>query len=236
MFSSKRMTGVAAACAALMSLAVPAVSPAAVKVNLRVEGAARTLFEKAVVARAQTMRSNIPPDRGTHPCNVVENGGSGGSAATPVSALVPTRLRLGLKWYAEYTGFLVDSIARENPPDPGYWDFFVNGKGAADLEYLGGCQLALKNGDSVVWTVTDGSEFLLSLKRSGSDQATGASLLVTNASTGQPVGGASVAGRLTGADGRVVVPLPARGSRPKAYKATAPGAIRSNAVRISAAR
>ena len=144
MFGSKRRIGVAVACAAAASMVVPAGSTAAAKVDVRVEGAAKTLFAGAVAADPATLRSNVGPNPGRFPCNVLDNGGSGRKGATPISALAPTRLKLGLNWYPEYTGFLVDSIGRENPADPAYWDFWVNGKGAVELEYLGGCQLGLK--------------------------------------------------------------------------------------------
>ena len=222
------------ACAATASLAVPVVSPAATKVNLRVEGASKTLFEKTVAASPATMLSNTGPNRGRYPCDVVNNGGSGKSAATPVSSLVQTRMKLGLNWYPEYTGFLVDSIGAEDPADPAYWDFWVNGKGAVELEYLGGCQLGLKKGDSVVWAVTDGSQSLLVLEASGSGSGPTVRLAATSGATGAPVAGAKVGRLTTGADGTVEVPRPSRGS--VRFKATADGFIRSNAVKVSARR
>lgn len=234
MFSSKRRTGIAVACAALVSMAVPAGSMAAVKVDLRVEGASKTLLEKAVAASPATLRSNVGPNPGRFPCNVVDNGGSGKRAATPISALAPTRLKLGLNWYPEYTGFLVEAIRGEDPADPAYWDFWVNGKGAVELEYLGGCQLGLKKGDSVVWAVTDGSQALLVLEASGAGTAPSVKLTATNGATGAPVAGAKVGRLTTGSDGTVEVPRPARGS--VRVKATADGFIRSNTVKVSARR
>ncbi|MBU3675169.1 MAG: DUF4430 domain-containing protein [Solirubrobacteraceae bacterium] len=215
-------------------MAVPAGSMAAVKVDLRVEGSSKTLFEKAVAAGPETLRSNAGPNPGRFPCDVIENGGSGKRAATPISALAPTRLKLGLNWYPEYTGFLVDSIGAEDPADPAYWDFWVNGKGAVELEYLGGCQLGLKKGDSVVWAVTDGSQSLLMLKASGSGSGPTVRLTATSGATGVPVVGAKVGRLTTGADGTVEVPRPSRGS--VRFKATADGFIRSNAVKVSARR
>lgn len=234
MFSSKQKTGVAVACAALVSMVVPAMSSAAVKVNLRVEGAAKTLFERPVVASPATMTSNAGSSKGRYPCNVVDNGGSGRRSGTPVSSLIPTGMKLGLNWYPEYTGFLVESIGRERQAGSNYWDFWVNGKGAADLEYVGGCQLALKKGDSVVWAITDGSQALLVLKASGAASAPKVTLTASNGSTGAPVAGASVGGKLTGADGRVTVDRPTRGAL--RLKADATGFIRSNAVLVKRRR
>ena len=234
MFSSKRKTGIAVACAALVPIAVPAAATAAVKVKLRVEGASKTLFEREVVAKPASMRSNVGKNRGAFPCDVVSNGGSGRRAATPVSALAPTRMKLGLNWYPEFTGFMVDSIRGENPADPAYWDFWVNGKGAVELEYLGGCQLGLKKGDSVVWAVTDGSQALLVLRASGAASSPTVKLKATRGSTGAPVAGASVAGLLTGQDGTVMVRRPSRGA--VYLEARADGYIDSNSVRVTARR
>lgn len=234
MFSRTRRIGVAVACAATASLAVPVVSPAATKVNLRVEGASKTLFEKTVAASPATMLSNTGPNRGRYPCDVVNNGGSGKSAATPVSSLLPTRMKLGLNWYPEYTGFLVESIGRESQAGSNYWDFWVNGKGAVELEYVGGCQLGLKKGDSVVWAITDGSQALLVLKATGAASAPNVTVKATNGATGEPVAGASVGGRTTGADGTATVARPKRGAL--RLKATSTGYIRSNAVVVKARR
>ena len=235
MFSSKRRTGVAVACAAIASMAVPAGAMAAVKVDLRVEGASGTLFEKAVVASPATLRSNVGPNPGRFPCNLVYNGGSGRRAATPISALAPTRLKLGLNWYPDLAGFLVASIRGELPAGKDYyWDFWVNGRGAVELEFLGGCQLGLRRGDSVVWAITDGSQSLLVLKASGAPTAAAVKLTATSGATGAPVAGAKVGDLVTGADGTVEVPRPPRGS--VRLKATADGFIRSNAIRVGARR
>jgi len=234
MFSSRRI-GAAVACVAAASMAVPAASVAGVKVKLRVEGATKTLVEKTVSAGPAELRATTGPSRGkAFPCDVVNNGGSGGAGATPITALARAKMSLGLNWYPEYTGFLVESVGREKPADPRYWDFWVNGKGAADLEYLGGCQLALKKGDSVVWAVTDGSESLLNLSSSGRSAAPRVTVRATNGSTGEPVAGASVGGRLTGADGTATFARPPRGAL--RLEATAAGYIRSNTVVVARRR
>ncbi len=230
MFSSKRMTGVAVACATLMSLAVPVASPAAVKVNLRVEGATKTLFEKNLEAKPKELRSTIGDNRGAHPCNVASNGGSGARAATPTSALSESGLRLGLNWYSSFNDFLVESVSGEKPEGSRYWSLFVNGKSSE----LGGCQVGLKNRDAVVWAVTDGSEALLAMNASSNSRSSSVTVTVTDASTGAPVESATVGGRSTNAQGRAVVPRPDRGSR--TMKATKSGAIRSNSVKVSARR
>ena len=233
MFSSKRRTGIAAACAALVSMAVPAGSMAAVKVDLRVEGASRTLFDKKVRTAPAMLRANSGPVKGRYPCDVVGNGGSGPRAATPASALVSSGLAVGRRWYPDLAGFMITSVSREASGDL-YWDYFVNGKGAAAIDFLGPCQFGLRSGDSVVWALTDGSQSLLRLKASGGGSAAAVKLMATSGATGAPVAGARVGTLVTGADGAVEVPRPARGS--VRVNATANGFIRSNTVRIGALR
>lgn len=224
----------AVACAALVSMAVPAGSMAAVTpVKLRVEGSSKTLWDRAIGALPLELRSNVGPNPGVYPCDVVQNGGTGKRAATPVSALASIPLKRGLNWYPEYTGFMVTELGTDEPTGANYWDFWVNGKGAVDLEYIGGCQLGLKKGDSVVWAVTDGSHSLLILRVSGRSSSS-VTLTATNATTGAPVVGAKVGSATTGADGKATVGRPARGS--VRVKATAAGFIRSNAVKVSARR
>ena len=228
--------GVAVGAVAAAFLAVPGVAPATT-VNLRVEGASETLFEGPVRAMPASLTSNTGEHPGLFPCNVAENGGSGGRAANPISALASRGLALGLNWFPEYTGFIVESVSAEDPADPYYWDFFVDGKGAAELGYPGGCQLALRKGSSIVWTVTSGSEPLLKLRVSGSARSARVTATVTNATTGAPVKGARVGspgGPLTTATGRARIERPAAGSR--TLKATRAGAIRSNAVVVRARR
>ncbi len=230
MFSSKRRTGIAVACAAVVSMAVPAGSMAAVKVDLRVEGAKKTLFDKEVSAGPAVLTSNRGADPGRYPCDVVGNGGTGKRSATPTSALGQAKLRLGLNWYPSFTDFLVEAISGEAPEGSNYWSLFVDGKSSE----LGGCQVGLKKGDSVVWAVTDGSQALLLLKATGKTSSRTAILKATNGATGAPVAGAQVGRLTTGADGTVEVPRPSRGS--VRLKATADGFIRSNTVRVSARR
>ncbi|MFM9163900.1 MAG: DUF4430 domain-containing protein [Solirubrobacterales bacterium] len=230
MFSSKRRIGIAVACAAVVSMAVPGGSMAAVKVNLRVEGESRTLFERAVRANPEVLRSTLGENRGRYTCDVTGTGGPGRRAATPTSALAASGLKPGLNWYASFTDFLVESVSGEAPEGSRYWSLFVNGKSSE----LGGCQVALRNGDSVVWAVTDGSEPLLAFGSSGSSRSARVTVVVTDSLTGAPVEAANVGGRSTDARGRLTLLRPARGTL--RVKATKPGSIRSNTVRISARR
>lgn len=240
MSSKRTKAGAAMAAAAALAAILPATGVAsATKVNIRVEGSSRKLYEGPVNALPVVLKGNRGSYRGSYPCDVAANGGKGGKGASPVAALAATRLRLGLKWFPDLSGFMVETVSGELPPVSRglYWDFFVNGKGTEALGYPGGCQLALKRGDSVVWAVTDGSEPLLSLRASGAPGSPRVTLRVANAASGAPVAGALVGGAggpVTGADGRATVERPARGSR--RLWASRAGAIRSNTVVVKARR
>ncbi|HEX5621738.1 MAG TPA: hypothetical protein VFX51_25150, partial [Solirubrobacteraceae bacterium] len=115
--------------------------------------------------------------------------------------------------------------------DPGTNRFLAEYKNNA-FASLGACADPISNGDDVLFAYADGSEQLLALSgpartRPGSS----VTVRVTDAASNAPVQGATVGGRQTGADGRVVVgPLTTRGDTD--LKATKTGAIRSNRLRV----
>jgi hypothetical protein len=101
---------------------------------------------------------------------------------------------------------------------------------------LGACSDESHSGDDVLFAYADGSETLLQL--SGPTQGTpggSVTLKVTNAASGAPVAGASIGAGTTGVDGTVAVgPL---ASQPHVdFKASKPGAIRSNRLRVCVTR
>ncbi|MSX03105.1 MAG: hypothetical protein F2813_08115, partial [Actinobacteria bacterium] len=157
-FSPLRVLALASVLAA--AFVVPA--SAATKVNVRVEGSEATLFDGSVSVSAASLLSNTGEDRGSHQCNVAANGGGGAPAATPTSALVAaSQTALGdrlspiaLQWYGDFSDFLVGSIGGQAPAGFDYWELSVNWK----VAQVGGCGVALKKGDSVLWAVSDGAK------------------------------------------------------------------------------
>ncbi len=221
--------------AAVFVIALSASAAAATKVNVRVEGAKATLFEGDVSVGPGRLTSNRGKDRGSHLCNVAANGGNGAPAATPTRALLAAaelplgdRLGpLGLEWYGSFNDFLVGSIGGEAPTGDNYWELSVNWQVAE----VGGCGVALKNGDEVLWAVSNGSTPALRLDAPAvARKGRPFNVRVTSGATGKAVAGARVGGATTGVNGFARLTL--RSGSKRALGATKRGAIRSNVESI----
>jgi hypothetical protein len=229
-----------------------------VTVNLRVEGATKTLFEGPVAAEPQTFET--PSSKGAHPCNYAENGSSesefangGTPSATPTTALRAAALSSGLAFDAEWFGneahggnpgdFFVTQVgadANQTVPPFASWGYAVNETTAP----VGGCQIALAPGNEVLWAY---NYFNLPhrLRLSGPATAEAGktfSVHVVDAQTGAAMSGAAIgtfAGGVTttsasspttDGEGNASVTLAATGA--VALKATASESVRSNALVI----
>ena len=224
------------ALAAVFVMALSASAVAATKVNVRVEGTAATLFEGDVSASAGKLTSNIGEDRSSHLCNVAANGGGGPAAATPNRALqaasenaLGDRLApLSFEWYASFTDFLVGSVGGEAPSGDNYWELSINWKVAE----LGGCGIALKKGDQVLWAVSDGATPALRLSAPAAVlKGRAFNVLVTDGASGKGVAGASVGGAKTDAGGKAKLTLKSGSKR--VLRATKSGATRSNSQTVA---
>ncbi len=226
---------------AAVALALPVVtaSPAAaapVTVNLRIEGPTRTLFEGPVTTDVRPFQftgdsvshecDGTAANQGTSPTAVPTRGAAVAAAASQAPFSVT-----GM-WSDSLGSPSFDTIAGESVAfDAGSNAFLVeyrNGVSAA----VGACADPVAKGDDVLFAYGTGSEPLLRL----SGPATAApgqpmTLHVTDQVTGAPVAGAAVETASSGADGAVTVgPYDARGDHD--LKATKPGAIRSNRLRV----
>ena len=218
------------ALASVFVIALSASAAAATKVNVRVEGAKATLYDGSVSVSGGQLASNRGADRGSHLCNVAANGG-GAVAATPTRALQAAAERalgdrllpLGLEWYDSFGDFLVGSVGGEAPSGDSYWELSVNWKVAE----LGGCAVALKNGDEVLWAVSDGATPSLRLTTpKAARRGRSFSVRVTNGASGKGVAGARVGGQTTNSAGRATLTLKSVGTR--VLRATKAAATRSN--------
>ncbi len=223
------------ALASVFVIALSASAVAATKVGVRVEGASATLFEGDVAVSPGRLTSNMGEDRSSHLCNVTANGASGAPAATPTRALqaasenaLGDRLSpLGLEWYASFSDFLVGSIGGEAPSGDKYWELSVNWK----VAQLGGCGIALKKGDKVLWAVSDGATPSLRLVApKTARKGRRFNVRVTNGATGKAVPGARVGGVTTGATG--VAGLTLKSGSKRLLRATKVGATRSNSQTV----
>jgi hypothetical protein len=231
----KLIAGLAAGLVLLF--AVPAALAAPVTVDLRIEGASRTLFEGPVTTDVRPF--HFTGDPAQHRCDATVSA-SGGTSDTPVptrgaalsAAAELTPFAVGGSWSDTYANPTVTSVAGENVDyDPGSGRFlgeYKNGQFAS----VGSCGDPIAAGDRLLFAYTDGSEPLLALSGPTSARPGGSvTVKVTNAGTGAAISGAGVGGRTTGADGTAVVgPFSQRGDQD--LKASKAGAVRSNRLRV----
>ena len=135
---------------ALLSLAAPAgASALPVTVNVRVEGATRTIFDGPVVTDGHNL--NPPASGGAHPCDGTNNGAFPAAGPTATAALDDAARAGGFSWDGSwdtnFSDFLVNRVGPESATTTQFWGHFVNGKEAT----AGGCQTRLKAGDETVW-------------------------------------------------------------------------------------
>lgn len=226
-----RIAGLAA------GLAVAAAAPAAaepVTVDLRIEGPTRTIFEGPVTTDVRGFR--FTGESVTHRCDGTT---VGGSSATPVPTRGAVLAAAAQRAPFSFTGTWHPGFGATFETIDGESVGFDTATGRFLAEYengqfasFGACADPVDDGDDVLFAYADGSEVLLALygpRRARPDQEL--TVLVANASTGDPVAGAEVGGELTGADGRVTVG--SFGERGHVdLKATKGGAIRSNRLRV----
>jgi hypothetical protein len=224
-----RLAGLALA---VLALLVPASVAAAapVTVNLRVEGSAATLFEGPVTTDAKPALATASSG-GPHPCDVGENltPPTATRAGNPTTALADSGVSWDATFDPNFADFLISRVGTD-VAGTAFWGVAVNGQ----FPPLGGCQVPLNAGDDVLWVFDGFGKALLRL--AGPTTATaGVPFLVTvrDQSTGAPVAGATVAGATTDAAGNASVTLTQPGSQ--RLKATAPAAVRSNALVVAVA-
>lgn len=214
-------------------LALPATAQA-VTVNLRIEGATRTLFQGAVNAEPIASLS-LPSSGGPHPCDVRANTGDPGDpvAATPFGALVAGAQAAGLSLDAAWfefgdTGdFLVREVGGDQATDTAFWGFAVNYAEAM----VGGCQIPLAGGEQVLYAYDYFSQNELLTLSGPTVMNVGehAQFLVRNGRNNVGVTGAAVAGSTTHEG---VASVSFSGVGVYDLQATKPGALRSNVVRV----
>jgi hypothetical protein len=229
---SRSVTGLTAGSIVLGLLAAPA-AHAAVPVNLRIEGPKSTVFEGRLNVPTRTF--SFTGERARHLCD--GTAALGGPSARPVAtrgaAIAEAADRFGFAikgtWndafgatFAKVGGQRVAFDAATNRFLAEYHD------GA--FAQLGACADPVRAGDDVLFAYGDGSEPLLALRGAKRvSPSTAVTVRVTDAA-GAAVAGAKVGGATTGADGTATLGRLGRGYHD--LKATKPGAIRSNRLRV----
>ena len=118
----------------LLSLALPAAAEAVpVTVNVRVEGAARTIFDGPVVTDGHNL--SPPSGGGSHVCDGTNNGAFPSPGPTATAALDDAARAGGFTWDgtwdAGFSDFLVNRVGSEAQTTTQFWGHFVNGKSAS---------------------------------------------------------------------------------------------------------
>jgi Domain of unknown function (DUF4430) len=222
-----------AALVALLMLCAPALAAPAT-VQLRVEGASSTIFEGPVTTDGKTITKG--PD--TLACDGTTATPPQGPGPTMTSALDDGLASAGLSWEASFfNDFFISGINGEANDFAGnrFWGYALNGVAVS----VGGCQQTVQPGDEVLYafdfftpTPPDFPAKPL-LKLAGPGRvATGAQaeVAVRDNTTGAAFAGATVGGQQTDAAGKTKLGFPAPGL--VSLKAEAPGAVRSNALKI----
>jgi hypothetical protein len=203
-----------------------------VTVNVRVEGATRTIFDGPVVTDGHNL--NPPAAGGAHLCDGTNAGAFPAAGPTATAALDDAARAGGFSWdgtwFDSFSDFQVTRIATEQDNASQFWGHFVNGKSAS----AGGCQTRLRAGDETVWAFDAFSKTSV-LRLEGPGTATTGSpvafrVIDTAPAVAVPAAGASVNGTATASNGIARLTFPAEGIfRVKADRANA---VRSNSVRI----
>lgn len=218
---------------ALLALAAPAAA-SPVTVNLRIEGSAGTVFEGPVTTDAKMITTAAG---GTHECDGTNGSTSNPPGGTPTTALDDASIAHSFTWDGTYDSgfadFFVQRIASDGQVGvfgDSFWDVSAN---RVELS-VGGCQLRVNDGDTVLFAWTKFGEKNLQLTAPAKAQAgTPVSVAVQEyGSNGAlaPAAGASVGGATTDASGHATIRFPAAGVQH--LKATRSDAIRSNAADV----
>jgi hypothetical protein len=223
--------GAPAALIAALVCAAPATAAAApTKVNVRIEGKTKTLFEGPVSATIHDVDGG--DGSGAHKCDGTNGGAGTVSGVSPTSAMDDATKLAGLTWAGTYDDsfgdFLLSRIGPDSQTDTAFWGVAVAGK---SLE-VGGCQAVVTSGQEVLWAFDLFGKKLLHA-RSAKKVRVGRTLTVKVVDTDKsnaPVKGARIGGEKTNAKGEAKLRFKKPGT--KRLKATATKAIRSNQLTV----
>jgi hypothetical protein len=237
----KTRTGTLAVLTTVLACAPAYAAPA--KVDLRVEGAKKTLFEGSVKTNGHAITKD---SSGSHPCDGTNGGANPQPGPTVTSALDDGLKRAGLGWKAswsnDFSDFLVNGIGPDDATDSEFWGNAVNGVPPS----LGGCQQQIKAGDEVLWYF--GGTFKQILEANSAKttrvgrtfRVKVVAVVTTFDSTGKsstqtkPVKGAKIGGKKT--DSKGIATFRFRSPGVKRLKATKAESVRSNQVRVKVLR
>ena len=221
---------------AVLAIAATAAAPASavndpIKVHVRIEGKAKTLFDGTVKTRGHDVDAG--DGTGPHRCDGTNNHANATAGPTVFAAFDDARRKAGLTWqgdwFSSFEDFGIDRIGPDSSDNANgrYWGQVVNFK---DTD-LGGCQQQITSKDDVLFAYDSFAKPKLHLTGPKKGKA-GKTILVKviDGQSDKPFKGAKVAGHKTNSRGVVRVSLGKPGTR--ALKATADGAVRSNRLKV----
>jgi hypothetical protein len=124
---------------------------APVELTVRIEGAAKTLFEGPILSDGHDVRASS--DSAARHCDGTNGGAHLFPGPTPTAAAVDATGLVGEdfdgRWYPGFDDYLVERWGpdAQEPEASAYWGLLVNGA----LTPVGGCQWQNAPGDDVVW-------------------------------------------------------------------------------------
>jgi len=213
---------------ALLSSAIP---NQPILVNLRVEGATKTIFDATVVTRGHNVTT---PSGGNHHCDGTNNGENPLPGPTCTRALDDAsklaQFSFDGTFSTAFDDFFITSIGGDTQTSTEFWGILLN----FEFTPVGGCQQEVKHNDQILWAF-DAFNANAFLELSGpvtTPVNTPVVLTVIDGQTGSPVAGATVDGGTTDSSGHVSVTFTHPGLQ--RLKATKPNAIRSREFDILA--
>src|SRR3954452_8449986 len=223
----KTRIGTLAVLAAVLACAPAFAAPT--KVNVRVEGAKKTIFEGAVTTDAHPVTGD---NTGPHKCDGTNGGANPTPGPTVTGALDNASTKAGFSWDGSFDpsfeDFLVSRIGPDTQTSSKFWGNAVNGQ---PLQ-VGGCQFQVKRGQEVLWAYDMfGKKHILLLRgfrkvRAGKRYA----VKVKDGQNGKPVAGAKVGGKTTNKKG--IARLRFKKPGVKRLKARRSDSVRSNQLRV----
>lgn len=213
----------------------------AASVNVRVEGATKTIFEGKVTTDGHNLSKDAS---GQHPCDGSNGGAFPAPGPTITAALDDASKKGGFDWTASwdegYGDFFVNDIGPDKKTSSRYWTLALNAIPAS----VGGCQSRVADGDDVLFYY-GGGDIDTVLRASGPKKVrvgkrfhvkalavktTFDSVTFAPTTTVKPIRGARVGGVKTNSKG--IATLRYRKAGVKRLKARKTGTVRSNQVRV----